>query len=56
MIGVYADSGWMQYVGGVYSGCPLDSSNKINHAVLLVGYDDTTSSWLIKNQWGTSWG
>jgi len=26
------------------------------HAVLLVGYDDTTQRWLVRNSWGTSWG
>lgn len=40
----------------MYSGCPTNSANFINHAVLLVGYNDSTSSWLIKNQWGADWG
>jgi C1A family cysteine protease len=26
------------------------------HAVLIVGYDDASSSWLMRNSWGTSWG
>lgn len=26
------------------------------HAMVLVGYDDTTSEFLIRNSWGTSWG
>lgn len=56
MVGVYANTGFTQYSSGVYSGCPSNSANFINHAVLLVGYDDSTSSWLIKNQWGTDWG
>lgn len=33
--------------------CTL-ADNKINHAVLLVGY--TSSYWIIKNSWGTKWG
>jgi len=26
------------------------------HAVLVVGYDDSKSAWLVRNSWGTSWG
>lgn len=46
----------MSYTGGVYKGCRSDSTNYINHAVVLVGYDDSTSSWLVKNQWSKYWG
>lgn len=56
MIGVFANQAFLDYSSGVFSGCPVDAANYINHAVLLVGYDDSTSSWLIKNQWGTNWG
>jgi hypothetical protein len=56
MVGIYANWGFMFYAGGVFSGCPSYSYVALNHAVLLVGYDDATGSWLIKNQWGTDWG
>ena len=26
------------------------------HAVLVVGYNDTTQKWIVRNSWGTSWG
>jgi C1A family cysteine protease len=26
------------------------------HAVLVVGYDDSTSRWTVRNSWGDSWG
>ena len=26
------------------------------HAVLAVGYDDSTQTFLVRNSWGTSWG
>lgn len=56
MVGVYANTAFSQYGGGFFSGCPVDSANLINHAVLLVGYNDATSSWLVKNSWSATWG
>jgi len=41
----------------VYDGDFRGSSNKkTNHAVLLVGWDDTKGAFLIKNSWSTGWG
>ncbi len=38
--------------------CACADTSCIDHAVLMVGYDDTTSppSFKIKNSWGTTWG
>lgn len=55
MVGLYANYGFMSYASGTYSGCPSYSSYYINHAVLLYGWN-ANGDWLIKNQWGTSWG
>ncbi len=49
--------GWT-YVG------PKEVSNKVNHAVLLIGWDsdwkyngvDYGPVWILKNSWGTGWG
>lgn len=30
--------------------------NQLDHAILLVGWDDATSSWVLRNSWGSSWG
>jgi len=40
------------YASDVYS-CTDDS--KTNHAVVIVGYDDTGGYWIIRNSWGTGW-
>jgi len=32
------------------------SSPPSGHAVVLVGWDDTTSKWIIRNSWGAGWG
>jgi cathepsin L len=54
---IYANIGFMNYAGGIYSGCPSFSTSysNINHAVMIYGYD-INGNWLIKNNWGTGWG
>jgi len=49
---VYDDM--FSYKGGIYK----RSTDKIvgGHLVSLMGYNDTTESWLVKNSWGTRWG
>lgn len=41
------------YTSGVFN---ENSTEKINHAVTLVGWDDSKQAWKIKNSWGTGWG
>jgi hypothetical protein len=51
---VYADDDFAAYSGGVFSS--KQYYNSINHAIILVGWDDTKEAWLLKNSWGPSWG
>jgi len=48
---VDASGGFQHYSSGVFSG---PCGTQINHAILAVGY--TSSYWIVKNSWGTSWG
>ena len=54
---IYADSGFQSYSSGTYSGCPAfaTSYSKINHAVIIVGYD-SSGNYIVKNSWSTTWG
>jgi C1A family cysteine protease len=46
---------FQNYKSGIYN---ESASGSVNHAVNLVGWDDTTSppSWVMRNSWGPSWG
>jgi C1A family cysteine protease len=50
---VSASGAWNYYKGGVYNEC---NSNGTNHIVAIVGWDDSTQSWILKNSHGTGWG
>ncbi len=39
------------FSNGVYSNC----GSTANHAVVLVGYNDSGNYWIAKNSWGNSW-
>ncbi len=52
-VAVYASPAFQAYTGGVFD---QHAPNPINHAVTLIGWDDSKQAWLIKNSWGTGWG
>ncbi|GAB4817105.1 hypothetical protein N2152v2_004151 [Parachlorella kessleri] len=56
-IAFYAsDPTFKSYKGGVYNPTKCGNPWLVDHAVLLVGYNNTESSWYIKNSWGATWG
>lgn len=51
---VYADRTFQAYTGGVFNN--TRKYRYTNHQIQLVGWDDATGAWLLKNSWGTGWG
>lgn len=49
---MFAQPEFISYKSGVFDCLPMLPA--LNHAVLLIGYDN--EGWIIKNSWGTSWG
>ena len=52
--GVYADAYFQAYTGGVFTA--TDNTSPCDHAIVLVGWDDTKGAWLLKNSWSSQWG
>jgi hypothetical protein len=50
---VCAGTNFDAYKSGVLT---KSDGTTVNHAIVLCGWDDATSSWVLRNSWGTSWG
>ena len=56
-VAMFAEVAWMFNEGAVIDDMPNDASDpQVNHAVVLVGWDDSKGAWIIKNCWGTGFG
>ncbi len=55
-VAVSASGDFMNYSSGIYNSGA--SGGQINHAVNIVGWDDTVKPghWIMRNSWGTGWG
>jgi C1A family cysteine protease len=63
-VAVYVGSSFQSYTSGVFDKdelprggfCGCEPQSTVNHAVILVGWDDSKQAWILKNSWGTGWG
>jgi len=51
---VFATRMFTAYAGGVFDEHAKVSG--VNHAINIVGWDDSKKSWLMRNSWGEQWG
>ena len=54
--GVCTDADWPDYSGGVYVTPSNTCEGSTDHQIILVGWDDSTESWILRNSWGATWG
>ena len=54
-VAVCAGGNMQNYGGGIFRTADTCLQD-VNHAVVLVGWDDTDGAWYLKNSWGTGWG
>jgi len=63
-VAVYVGEAFQAYSSGVFDKDELPGGGVLrcgpssdgNHAVLLVGWDDSKGAWILRNSWGTGWG
>lgn len=54
---ILATRAFQHYTGGIFNERLSDNPNNINHAVMIIGWDDDKGAWLVRNSWGDSgWG
>lgn len=52
-VAITATPEFLRYKGGTFN---QGQTAQVNHAILLVGWDDNRNAWAIKNSWDRDWG
>jgi subtilisin-like proprotein convertase family protein/putative hemolysin len=55
-VGMGIGSSYGGYFDGDIYRCTNPNGPGVNHGVIIAGYSDAGSYWIVKNSWGTSWG
>ena len=50
---VYVNSEFQYYTGGIFD---TTDDGRINHAIVLVGWNEDPGYWILRNSWGDDWG
>ena len=53
---VEVTNAFQAYKSGVFDEFAKIGLDQINHAIVIVGWDDSKKAFLVKNSWGTQWG
>jgi len=52
-VSIASGNNFQNYNGGVFT---TTDGTSLNHAVVLVGWDDNNGYWILRNSWGAGWG
>jgi len=53
---VQVTNAFQSYKSGVFDEFAKVGEDQVNHAIVIVGWDDQKKAFLVKNSWGTQWG
>jgi cathepsin K len=51
---VFVSDFFQNYTGGIFK--ENENYTGTNHAIALIGWDDSKNAWILKNSWGPGWG
>jgi len=56
VFGMTVDQDYMNFRGGIVAMPKATRTNSGGHCQVIVGFDDNTKCWIVRNSWGTGWG
>jgi len=56
VFGMTVDKTFMDYAGGIMAMPTPNRQTEGGHCMVIVGYDNNTQCWIVRNSWGIGWG